>query len=264
MTPTSGTTITWTFPTWQLGGAAQHEGRLADEPAGEPGELQTWANGYWRYFWFNTWTCITSQCSGRQTGAYGYQRYREFSTIGDVSSDNQALFFQDTWRVSRKLTLNLGIRTEREYLPSFASDTSIPSRAIEFPWSEKFSPKAGLRLGSQGRWQAANLCVVGPVLRHHEVRTAPRQLRRRHLARLLLHAGRSAGRGENLRVSRRTARRSGAASWRSINWRIPSNDPNDNTIDPNLKPMKQRMLDIGYDAASIRASWLRRGTRTAG
>ena len=35
--------------------------------------------------------------------------------------------------------------------------------------------------------------------------------------------------------------------FESVDWRIPSNDPNNNTVDKNLKPMKQRMLDIGFD-----------------
>jgi hypothetical protein len=37
--------------------------------------------------------------------------------------------------------------------------------------------------------------------------------------------------------------------YEAINWRIPSNDPNDSTVDPDLKPMKQRLFDIGYDVS---------------
>jgi len=32
-----------------------------------------------------------------------------------------------------------------------------------------------------------------------------------------------------------------------VNWRIPSNDPSQHLLDPNLQPMKQRMFDLGYD-----------------
>jgi len=35
--------------------------------------------------------------------------------------------------------------------------------------------------------------------------------------------------------------------FEGVDWRIPSNDPDNNTVDPNLKPMKQRMTDFGYD-----------------
>jgi hypothetical protein len=34
-----------------------------------------------------------------------------------------------------------------------------------------------------------------------------------------------------------------------VDWRIPSNDPNDNTIDPNLKPMRRRVYDISAERA---------------
>jgi hypothetical protein len=34
-----------------------------------------------------------------------------------------------------------------------------------------------------------------------------------------------------------------------VDWRIPSNDPNDNTIDPNLKPMRRRVWDFSSDYA---------------
>ncbi|MBI4877303.1 MAG: hypothetical protein HY822_21970, partial [Acidobacteria bacterium] len=34
-----------------------------------------------------------------------------------------------------------------------------------------------------------------------------------------------------------------------VDWRIPSNDPSDNTIDPNLKPMRRRVWDIGLERA---------------
>ena len=33
----------------------------------------------------------------------------------------------------------------------------------------------------------------------------------------------------------------------SVDWRIPSNDPSDNTIDPNLKPMRSRLFDMGLE-----------------
>jgi hypothetical protein len=35
--------------------------------------------------------------------------------------------------------------------------------------------------------------------------------------------------------------------FEAINNRIPSNDPANNTVDPNLKPMKQQMFDFGFD-----------------
>lgn len=208
---------------------------------------QTWANGYWRYFWFNTWTCITSQCAGRQTGAFGYQRFREISTRGDVSSNNHALFFQDTWRVSRNLTLNLGIRTEREYVPSFASDTSIPSRAIEFPWSEKLSPRLGFAWDPKGNGKQRIYASWGQFFDIMKYELPRGSFGGDRWLDYMFTLDDPQAVRQNQGIPSDPTKAFGGRFLEVVNWRIPSNDPNDNTIDPNLKPMKQRMFDIGYE-----------------
>lgn len=208
---------------------------------------QAWAAGYYRYFWFNTWTCVTDQCSGRQTGQYGYARYREFGTVGDVASDNQGIFFQDTWRVNRNLTLNLGIRTEREYLPSFQTGSNLASKAIEFPWSDKFSPRVGFAWDPKGNGKQRIYASWGQfydVMKYEMPRGSfggdiyfdyyytlddPQAVK--------LNQGIPSGPTDF----------QGGKFLEYINWRIPSNDPENNTIEPDLKPMKQRMFDVGYE-----------------
>src|SRR6267378_696910 len=55
---------------------------------------------------------------GKCTGLYGYAIVQDFSTILNkpASDYNHAFFAQDSWNVGRGLTLNLGIRIEKEYL----------------------------------------------------------------------------------------------------------------------------------------------------
>jgi hypothetical protein len=207
---------------------------------------QTWANGYYRYWWNLSWTCITSQCSGRQRGAYGYYRYRTIATVGDVSSDNQSLFIQDNWRVNKYLTLNLGLRTEREFLPSFAVDNRIPSRAIEFPWSDKFSPRLGFAWDPKGDGRQRIYASWGYFydLMKYEM---PRGSFGGDIWLDYMYTLEDPNWVNTNRGIPADPTKLPGKFLEVINWRIPSNDPDNYTIDRNLKPMKQRMFDVGYE-----------------
>jgi hypothetical protein len=86
-------------------------------------------------------------------GRYGYFRLLNISTLGAVSSRNDALFIQDTWRASSRLTLNLGLRTEHERIPNFgARGVKTP---IDFGFGDKLAPRLGFTYDLMGdqRWK---------------------------------------------------------------------------------------------------------------
>lgn len=80
--------------------------------------------------------------SGDCTGLYGYAIVQDFATVltKPVTDNNHALFAQDSWSVGRGLTLNLGIRVEKEYLPPPAGYTI---KSINFGWGDKIEPRLG-------------------------------------------------------------------------------------------------------------------------
>ena len=58
-------------------------------------------------------------------GTYGYYTWEDgIRLLGAVHSRNQAMYVQDTWHAGSRLTLNLGVRTENEFLPPFKAEVN--------------------------------------------------------------------------------------------------------------------------------------------
>ena len=79
-------------------------------------------------------------------GAIGSGLIQRFSTKGNASSQNQAVYFQDSWQPTSRLTLNLGIRTEREEAPSFTPG----QESIVFGFRDKIAPRLGVAFDLTG------------------------------------------------------------------------------------------------------------------
>ena len=82
----------------------------------------------------------------RIRGTYGYYNVVRFVTIGDIEANNVGLFVQDSWTLNRKLTLNLGIRTESEDVPSYRTDNP----GVHFGFGDKLAPRVGFAYDLHG------------------------------------------------------------------------------------------------------------------
>ena len=84
-------------------------------------------------------------------GTYGYYEVRSnavhpeqgFITEGNIHTNNIGLFIQDAWTIGSRLTVNAGIRTEREEVPTYSTGTDIPEFGIKFGFGDKFAPRVG-------------------------------------------------------------------------------------------------------------------------
>jgi Carboxypeptidase regulatory-like domain/TonB-dependent Receptor Plug Domain len=91
---------------------------------------------------FNYGTPISTLLGGAVTdtpGAVGSASFRRTGTNGTGSNLSQGIYIQDKWQPFNRLTLNIGVRIEKENLPSF---NQFPS-AINFDWSDKIAPRLG-------------------------------------------------------------------------------------------------------------------------
>jgi hypothetical protein len=90
-------------------------------------------------------------------GTYGYYIVNQIGTIGKVHSNNYSFWFQDSWDVSRQLTLNLGVRAENEFVPSYKDQAQFPDALdIKFGFKDKIAPRLGFAydIKGDGKWKA--------------------------------------------------------------------------------------------------------------
>ena len=76
-------------------------------------------------------------------GQYGYIAIQDFGSKGTAVSYNHGLFAQDAWTLKRGITINAGIRLDKEFLPGEATGGGAPGQPINFNWSDKIAPRLG-------------------------------------------------------------------------------------------------------------------------
>lgn len=93
---------------------------------------------------------LNSQCNLRTaanpTGnCLGYGRLYRYGNLGVASNKFMGLYIQDKWQPSSRLTLNLGVRAEKENLPAFNTGSGDATGGIplEFGWGKKIAPRLG-------------------------------------------------------------------------------------------------------------------------
>lgn len=76
----------------------------------------------------------------------GHAILYRYGELGSGSNLNQAIYVQDKWQPHSRLTLNLGLRIEKEALPSF-NGYDAP---FSFGWDDKIAPRLGFAFDLTG------------------------------------------------------------------------------------------------------------------
>jgi len=92
-------------------------------------------------------------------GFYGYYRWEDgVRHKAGANSSNKGFFIQDQWQAHSRVTVNAGVRFEREFLPPFTktapNGAAIPN-PIDFGWGDKIAPRFGAAVDvlGNGKWK---------------------------------------------------------------------------------------------------------------
>jgi hypothetical protein len=96
---------------------------------------------YNRFYWNTDYGSVNF---GLVDTMYGYMEAREpFGTIANIHSNRFAIFLQDSWTISNRFTLNIGIRAEKEDIPSYSDLPEYQYPPIQFAFGDKIAPRIG-------------------------------------------------------------------------------------------------------------------------
>ncbi len=200
-------------------------------------------------------------------GNWGTVNLRDLGTTGTVQSYNHSLYVQDSWTVGHGVTINAGVRFDKESLPSYSS--GYPG--IYFGFADKIAPRLG---ASWDVLRNGKLKAYGSFGYFYDIMKY--ELPRGSFGGDWWHdcvytldspnffvgfVPQRSGAGNHYcpGTGDATGTISGGRFIANEDFRVPSNNPRSaidpitglprSGVDPNLKPMKQHELVLGADWA---------------
>jgi hypothetical protein len=220
-----------------MGGSHNFKGGVGYQHTANDVKVAYPGGGYVWVYWDRS---FTSNDTGRtDRGPYGYYEVDDRGVQGQTSADIWSLYVQDQWTI-RNLTLNLGLRTEREIIPSFRTD--VQDVAFKFGFGDKLAPRIG---ASYDVFNDGRMKLYGSWGRYFDWTK--------------YEVSRGAFGADVWRVRYRSLDTTDAFSLSGTNmpgrnlWNDDPNSfqdkriPNFDTVDPNLKPMSQDAFNAGAE-----------------
>lgn len=94
---------------------------------------------------YGSGVCATLEAgvgNGNCAGQYGYMQVDDFGTTGIASDTNHGFFIQDAWTIGKGVTIDAGVRIEKEQIPAPKGNV-LAGHTINFGWGDKIAPRLG-------------------------------------------------------------------------------------------------------------------------
>jgi hypothetical protein len=212
--------------------------------------------------WDDTCSALEAYGVPPTRGDYGYYMIRgswrqPYGSAWNIFRNTYALYLQDSWTINGKLTINAGLRTESEYIPTF--NPNVPDeykKPIQFGFGDKLAPRFGLVydvfgdsslkvFGSYGiYYDVMKLYMAEGAFGGFKWQTDYYTLdvadyRLIAANGLVSNTDPSAGADGDAAISQAA----GGQYLGTIDWRIPSFD----TLQPDMKPVAQQEVSVGAE-----------------
>jgi Carboxypeptidase regulatory-like domain/TonB dependent receptor len=189
-----------------------------------------------------SWNSSRATLSNTQVrGKYGYYTVSRSYTEGDIASNNFGLFLQDQWTLNGKLTVNYGVRAEYTNIPSYRPENP----GLTFGWGDKISPRLGFAYDLKGdsKWKAYGSWGV-----FYDIEKLDMPRGAWGADRWVSYYWTLDDYNWNTIDCTGPANSGCRGTFiEQVDFRHVSNDPKDNLVDPDLKPVKTQELTLGLD-----------------
>ena len=202
---------------------------------------------------------LTGRNDSVTPGTIGAGFLQRFGRTGNASNQAHSIYFQDRWQPTSRLSINAGVRFEKENLPSFNSFAP----PINFGWGDKIVPRVGFAYDLNGNGKTKIFASYGQFtdrlkfelprgsfggeffrVDYFEITAANPNYDYYTLPRIL-------GNNQDILNGKCPINNPSGLTRCQYDFRIASNNPGatifDGKVDPNLNPFRQTEFTAGFE-----------------